>query len=95
MRAGKTGPQQKPESTKVSGTNSEEGIQLRSRRKGKGTRKRYNDDGDDDEYFAKLESGELEAEKERHAANGNSAEDLGREWQLKVQRKLSCRSFML
>ncbi|KAI0338740.1 hypothetical protein BDW22DRAFT_1362441 [Trametopsis cervina] len=87
MRAGKTGPQKKPESTKVSGTNSEEGIQLRSRRKGKGTRKRYNDDGDDDEYFAKLESGELEAEKERHAANGKSAEDLGREWQLKVQLK--------
>ena len=44
------------------------------------------DDGDDDEYFRKLENGELEAERARQRGS-KTAEELGREWQLKAQSK--------
>jgi ATP-dependent DNA helicase len=66
---------------------SETGMQRRSHGKHKGARRKYNDDGNDDEYFRKLESGELEAERQREGKGQKTAEELGREWQLKAQRK--------
>lgn len=65
----------------------EEGNGRKSRRRKNGAkRKKYDEDGDDDEYFRKLENGELEAERSRQ--NGaKTAEELGREWQYKAQRK--------
>lgn len=65
-----------------------EGMKRRSQTKRKGARKKYGDiDGDDDEYFRKLESGELEEDegRERDKDQGKSAEELGKEWQLKAQ----------
>ncbi|KAI0084539.1 SNF2 family N-terminal domain-containing protein [Irpex rosettiformis] len=67
-----------------------ESIQTRSRGARKEMRKKYGVmDGDDDEYFRKLESGELEEleEGERDRHRGKSAEELGREWQLKARMK--------
>ncbi|THG93409.1 hypothetical protein EW026_g7819 [Hermanssonia centrifuga] len=67
-----------------------EGLKTRSRRKGKNGagRKRYTHiDGDDDEYFKRLENGELEAEKERERLHTKTNEELGREWQYKAQLK--------
>lgn len=64
-------------------------MKRRSHGQRKGTRKKYGIiDGDDDEYFEKLESGELEAqeERDRDSHKGKSAEELGREWQMKAQR---------
>lgn len=43
------------------------------------TRKRYDVDGDDDEYFERLESGEVVAE--HHKTKKQSAEEMGRDWQ--------------
>ncbi len=73
-----------------------EGLKTRSRRKGKNGagRKRYTHiDGDDDEYFKRLENGELEAEKERERLHTKTNEELGREWQYKAQRKFSVVNF--
>jgi ATP-dependent DNA helicase len=62
----------------------------KTRRKGAGAkRKDYDPDGDDDEYFQKLENGELEAERSRRNAGGKTAEELGREWRYQAQRKSS------
>lgn len=68
--------------------NGREGMKRRSQTKRKGARKKYGDiDGDDDEYFRKLESGELEEDegRERDKDKGKSAEELGSEWQLRAQ----------
>lgn len=43
------------------------------------------DDGDDEEYFRKMESGELELDEQRQRKQ-RSAEELGREWQYKSTR---------
>ncbi|CCM03956.1 uncharacterized protein FIBRA_06110 [Fibroporia radiculosa] len=48
-------------------------------------RKDYAVDGDDDEYFAKLESGQLEAQRQKEREE--KAEDLGRDWQRKSMVK--------
>ncbi|KAH9943620.1 SNF2 family N-terminal domain-containing protein [Amylocystis lapponica] len=48
-------------------------------------RKSYALDGDDDEYFAKLESGEMEAERQKQREK--SAQEQGREWQRKATLK--------
>ena len=63
----------------------EESAARRTRRRS-GKRRTYNDDGDDEEYFRKLEAGELDADRERRA-NAKTAEELGREWQLKGQSR--------
>lgn len=89
MRAGKGGAASEAQRLLAEST-AQEGMTRRSHTKGKGVRRKYTDDGDDDEYFKKLESGELGAEKERYGAKGRTAEELGREWQLKAQ----CRSFL-
>ncbi|EMD35723.1 hypothetical protein CERSUDRAFT_138426 [Gelatoporia subvermispora B] len=47
----------------------------------RGRKRSYSIDGDDDEYFEKLESGELEAEEQKRKEK--SAKELSREWQLK------------
>ncbi|OCH85851.1 hypothetical protein OBBRIDRAFT_739131 [Obba rivulosa] len=51
----------------------------------RGRKRSYSIDGDDDEYFEKLESGELEAEEQRRKEK--TAEELSREWQLKSALK--------
>lgn len=43
--------------------------------------KNYVDDSDDDEYFRRLEEGEIQARKEKE----QNAADIGREWQHKAQ----------
>ncbi|KAI0919569.1 hypothetical protein AcW1_003212 [Taiwanofungus camphoratus] len=48
-------------------------------------RTNYAVDGDDDEYFAKLESGEIEAQKQREKEK--SVHEIGTEWQHKSIRK--------
>ena len=55
------------------------------RRKAAG-KKGIDPDGDDDEYFKRLESGELESDRLRDKA-AKTVEELGQEWQLKRQRK--------
>lgn len=50
------------------------------------TRKSYDVDGDDDEYFERLESGEVVAE--HHKTKKQSAEEMGRDWQRENLRKL-------
>ena len=62
-----------------------EEVGPRKSRRARGA-KRYDQDGDDDEYFRKLENGELEAEEARRK-DTQTAEELGREWQYKTQRK--------
>lgn len=59
----------------------------RSKKRGRPSKKpkSYDVDGDDDEYFKKLESGELEAEQEQERLA--KSQQLGREWQYKTQRK--------
>lgn len=47
-------------------------------------RTNYAVDGDDDEYFAKLESGEIEAQKQREKEK--SVHEIGTEWQHKSIR---------
>lgn len=61
----------------------------RSKKKGRASKKtkKYDVDGDDDEYFKKLESGELEAEEEQ--AKAEKAQQLGKDWLHKAQRKSS------
>ncbi|EPQ53069.1 hypothetical protein GLOTRDRAFT_117172 [Gloeophyllum trabeum ATCC 11539] len=50
-------------------------------RKGKATEKFDILDGDDDEYFERLERGEFDGEQ--YTGKGKSVEELGREWQMK------------
>ncbi len=47
-------------------------------------KKRLDRDGDDDEYFKRLESGELESERLRDRS-AKTVEELGEEWQYKMQ----------
>ncbi|GJE96048.1 SNF2 family DNA-dependent ATPase-like protein [Phanerochaete sordida] len=63
----------------------EEGPRRSGRRRGK-QRRTYDDDGNDKEYFRRLENGELDAERERRA-NEKTAEELGKEWQRQEKRK--------
>ncbi|KAI0804694.1 SNF2 family N-terminal domain-containing protein [Irpex lacteus] len=80
----------KPEKGKKNTSLTHEGMKRRSHGQRKGSRKKYGIiDGDDDEYFERLESGELEAqeERDRDSHKGKSAEELGREWQMKAQLK--------
>lgn len=64
----------------------EEDVPLQTQRKGKGLRrtkrKNYNVDGNDDEYFRKLEAGEIE--DFRRKGQDQSAEELAREWRRKA-----------
>lgn len=64
----------------------EDGPRKSRRRKNGAKGKKYDEDGDDDEYFRKLENGELEAGRSRQNS-AKTAEELGREWQYKTQRK--------
>ena len=65
----------------------ETGVRTRGKKKGRAAKKkRYDVDGDDDEYFEKLESGELEAMEERDRVD--RAQQLGKDWQYQTQRKL-------
>ena len=91
MKAGKVANEDaQEEKAKESAAETKNGMR-NTRRKGVGAkRKDYDIDGDDDEYFRKLENGELEAEKSRRHAGGKTAEELGREWQFKAQRKQWC-----
>ena len=79
MGAGKAvdGPEEKKAEAE------EEDGPRRSRRRG-GKRRTYMDDGNDREYFRRLENGDLDADRERRD-NAKTAEELGREWQLKAQ----------
>ncbi|THH31280.1 hypothetical protein EUX98_g2915 [Antrodiella citrinella] len=64
------------------------GTRTRSQKNGKhGKRKetQYDPDGDDDEYFERLESGELEAKEERDRVA--RAQKVGKDWQYKAQLK--------
>ena len=58
---------------------------MRSCGKGK-QRKRYDVDGDDDEYFDKLEKGRME---DRHVKKDATLHDIGQNHQYKTTRKLS------
>lgn len=62
-------------------------TRTRSKKRGRPAKKekRYDVDGDDDEYFEKLESGELEAMEERKRLE--KAQQLGQDWQYKTQRE--------
>ena len=66
----------------------EEDVPLQTQRKGKGLRKtkrrNYAVDGDDDEYFRKLEAGEIE--DLRRKGQEQSTEELTREWRRKTLR---------
>lgn len=60
----------------------------RNARRRKSTAKKTADpDGDDDEYFRKLENGELEQEREKEKSHAKTEEEAGREWQYKAQRE--------
>lgn len=61
---------------------------LRASEKGK-ERKRYDVDGDDDEYFEKLEQGD---EDDRQKKETEDVEEIGRTHQYKATRRLFCRS---
>lgn len=62
----------------------EDGPRKSTRRRG--TRRTYLDDGNDKDYFRRLESGELDADRARRD-NAKTAQELGREWQLKAKLK--------
>lgn len=57
---------------------------LRGSRKGKGKNTRYDVDGDDDEYFERLEKGNLN-ESRRHEKE--DVEEIGRDYQYKATRE--------
>lgn len=63
------------------------GVRTRGKKKGRTSKKKqYDVDGDDDEYFEKLESGELEAMAERDRLD--CVQQLSKDWQYQTQRKL-------
>ena len=51
-----------------------------SRKSTKGRKVDYDVDGDDDDYLARLEAGEVEDYRETRRKSGKSAEELGREY---------------
>ncbi|KAF9818800.1 hypothetical protein IEO21_02580 [Rhodonia placenta] len=57
----------------------EEDVPVSLQAQHRSTRKSYDVDGDDDEYFERLESGEVVAE--HHKTKKQSAEEMGRDWQ--------------
>lgn len=66
----------------------EEDVPLQTQQKGKGLRrtkrKNYAVDGNDDEYFGRLEAGEIE--DPRRKGQEQSTEELAREWHRKTMR---------
>ena len=69
----------------------EEDVPLQTQQKGKGLRrtkrKNYAVDGNDDAYFRRLETGEID--DPRRKGSEQSAEELAREWRRKTMRAYS------
>ncbi|KZT30225.1 hypothetical protein NEOLEDRAFT_1084033 [Neolentinus lepideus HHB14362 ss-1] len=81
VKGGKEGEGRRLRSAKEKEKERKQGKGKKREKKGKATEKFDVLDGDDDEYFERLERGEFQSEV--YGRKEKSTEDMGREWQLK------------